>query len=428
MGAWLAYPGQIMGNAVFSVRSEVISLQSLKTSTLRSATIPDKEKTLLDFEKQETARNRKKRKNASAPSTEPMLALEGLETQEIATNEKIEEKTSIPVTQPIFLPEIVMEILSWLPVQSLLRLQLVCKQWYALMQDRHFVEKHMSQATVLICWYNVNQLPPAADETFELICGCDGLLLKRSHSSYKYHIHNPTARQILELPDPHEIIYFITLFFVPATGNYKLVSIYNEKEESGSKRCEVLTIGKDDSWRSLQIPKLEDHHKRERVAILSAGATVHCIWESQIRSDIEVLSIDLGTECSTITPSPEVLFPDGNAYWALDWNGKLAFADRVKQNLRVWVLEDYIKHKWGEMVVVPLKLNKDMEGDLLPLFAQYDNLWFRLKGKQIFSYNIVHRRIGHKLSAPGGYKISRKVYQCPPSLVTFEGMKGEDAS
>nr|XP_011467380.1 PREDICTED: F-box/WD-40 repeat-containing protein 1 [Fragaria vesca subsp. vesca] len=42
--------------------------------------------------------------------------------------------------------DIITEILSWLPVESLLRFKCVCKNWRSLLGDYKFIAKHMARA------------------------------------------------------------------------------------------------------------------------------------------------------------------------------------------------------------------------------------------------------------------------------------------
>ncbi|KAI3823016.1 hypothetical protein L1987_10619 [Smallanthus sonchifolius] len=48
---------------------------------------------------------------------------------------------------PSLLQEIIVEILSRLPVESLLRCRSVCKLWYSLISDPHFVKSHLNLST-----------------------------------------------------------------------------------------------------------------------------------------------------------------------------------------------------------------------------------------------------------------------------------------
>ena len=53
-----------------------------------------------------------------------------------------EEKTPLP----ILVHELIVEILSWLPVKSLLPFRCVCKSWMSLISDPHFVKLHLHRS------------------------------------------------------------------------------------------------------------------------------------------------------------------------------------------------------------------------------------------------------------------------------------------
>lgn len=316
-------------------------------------------------------------------------------------------------------------------MKVLVKLQVVCKQWYAIVQDRHFIERHMSRGTLRAI---INKIPssPPTHETFQLICGCDGLLLRKSNVSHKYHIKNPTTHQILELPDPKKTTLAMTFSFVRSTSEYKLVSTYDDETDRNGAFCEVLTVGRDNLWKPLKMPNLNDvDKKRDRISVVSTDSAVHCFQICKIGSKFsqEVVSLDLGTECFTITTLPNDLYQDWEKVWALNWSGKLAFADIVKEELQVLVLEDYKKHKWSETkTIVPLAyMNKEgyLKADLVPLIADSGTVWFWLKDKTIFSYNMKTGCIGKKLVSSGGCTIAKAFYQWPPSLIIFKGMRTE---
>ncbi|KAK7832302.1 hypothetical protein CFP56_026603 [Quercus suber] len=124
---------------------------------------------------------------------------------EIVVNKKNQEKISISATQQSIPLDIVMEILSWLPVTYVLRMKCVCKQWYTLTQDCHFIEKHMSRHRIKCSYNKIPITPPGnSQDNFQLICGCNGMLLKKRIASNKFLIMNSATRQMLELPDPHK--------------------------------------------------------------------------------------------------------------------------------------------------------------------------------------------------------------------------------
>ncbi|XP_024986396.1 F-box protein CPR1 isoform X4 [Cynara cardunculus var. scolymus] len=57
------------------------------------------------------------------------------------------ETSEDPQSVSTLLPEIVVEILSRLPVESLLRCRSVCKLWRSLISDPHFIKSHLSLST-----------------------------------------------------------------------------------------------------------------------------------------------------------------------------------------------------------------------------------------------------------------------------------------
>ncbi|XP_075655152.1 putative F-box protein At3g10240 [Castanea sativa] len=354
---------------------------------------------------------------------------------EIAVTKKSNGKISISAEQWSIPLDIIMEILSWLPVKYVLRMKCVCKQWYALTQDCQFIEKHMSQVTNITRFYNtcpVRSAPSGSGrEIFQLICGCNGLLLSKSNASGKYYIANHATRQILGLPDPRKNSFGMTFSFVPSSGYYKLVSVYDDNEEAGIEGCEILTIGSDNSWRTLNLPNLKNaNKKREKIMIVLAGEAVHCIRVNKVRTCFctEIVSLDLENESFNSNIMPQGLFSDWEKVWALDWNGSLSFAFRVEEAINVMVLEDYKKLKWGkEIIVVPLAFmnsTSDLMENPVPLLTRSGDLWFRVKDKKLMAYNIESKKISHTIAATKRSKISNcAVYIGPSSLITLKGMQ-----
>ncbi|CAK7350889.1 unnamed protein product [Dovyalis caffra] len=275
--------------------------------------------------------------------------LQGDETINIlqaATEKKDEGKegeTFFHVVQASIPQEIIIEILSWLPVKSLLTRKCVCKQWHALIQDRYFIEKHMSRSTLHIsyCLFRIIYLRG----NHKLIHGRDGLSLERNYRTQNYCIRNRATYQRLDLPDPCEGSLSLTLSYIPSTSDYKLVSISLNYE-----RWEVRTVGKDKSWRPFLSNLQGCNMKSQRATVVSAGLAVHCMRITEVcsKSAAEVVSFDLESETFTSIVLPHELFSDWKKVQALDWNGFLSFAEISQENLNVMVLEDYKKLKWDK--------------------------------------------------------------------------------
>ncbi|KAI3456393.1 hypothetical protein Pfo_013056 [Paulownia fortunei] len=353
-------------------------------------------------------------------------ALRGLIKYKSDQNVEKDEST------PIFPPEIIVEILSWLPLKYLTQVQLVCKEWRAFIHDHYFIEKQMGHSAVVWHWHNVvrsrDDLPYKPESySFSYIHGCDGLLLLRRNSSLKYCLWNPATRLVLELPDPHDGNYGFAFSFVPATRNYRIVSIYEDKE-SGGEGCEVFTPGHSQAWRSLSFPDIVNsngHREKERVSVVSAGGAVHCVLVIKVGKEIvvEIVSLDMETESFTVNHLPKLgLFHDLRTVWDLEWDAKLVFADIVGQNLQVMELEDYKKQKWCEKKkVIPLPFMEKNEGNVFPLFAKQGDIWFWLKDEKIFIYKIQTGQVAD-IKQSEAFSLATKLYPYKPSLITFEGM------
>ncbi|WOG89919.1 hypothetical protein DCAR_0209159 [Daucus carota subsp. sativus] len=297
------------------------------------------------------------------------------------------KKTNIVVTNSVFPPELIMEILSWLPLKFFGSPMVVCREWYASIQDRHFIENQMNR--------NYDYTESKAREGYNVVYSCDGLKLEENTSTKKYCIRNPDTKQFLELPDPPSGSYVIMFVYVPLTLNYKAVSIY---AEANNIQCCDLSVGNDElSWRLLKMPStgyLEK--KRKRFSIIPTNDVVHCVRVFGSDDDMveEVVSLDLGTEKFTVTNLPKGQYKNWKKVWTINFKGKLALLDIIGSELCVLVLENYKKQKWGKKEpLVPLELMKTLEdehGTIFPYTVdESDTLWFWVKdAKKYISYDI----------------------------------------
>ncbi|XP_019157534.1 PREDICTED: F-box protein At5g65850-like [Ipomoea nil] len=330
------------------------------------------------------------------------------------------EKTSgSGLNSDLFLPnEIIIEILSWLPVDTLLRVKCVCKSWRATIQDRNFIEKHMSRARIVVeCAAKMSD-NNGNEKPYEWQCVRDGLVLERRNVFPKYRIRNPATKQKLDLPNPHGPLLFISMFFLSTSNDYKAVYIHHKE---GTTSCAadvaVLTIGTDSSWRSLDIPSLHNMKSQRGQILRKSIAEVYYII---VLRDYEIVCLEMETENFTSVQIPERLFPDWNNIHPLNWRGKLALASVVGEKINIWVLESYKKQKWENVkVVFPLPLDSITNDNLIPFETKGDWLRISVNYEHRVAYNMRTNRVSTLISAPPGQKIAF-VYK--PSLVHFKGM------
>ncbi|KAG8385690.1 hypothetical protein BUALT_Bualt03G0071300 [Buddleja alternifolia] len=347
---------------------------------------------------------------------------------------------------PIFPTQVIIEILTYLRPKSLTQLQLVCKEWRAIIHDQYFIEKHKDRAPVVCYWFNFVQTTGSLNNNssdtdsvrVSYLHGLDGLVLLRITNTQKIFIWNPATRGVLGLPDPHhDGNYGFTFSYVPATKDYRIVSVYKDKKY-GRIYVEVFTPGHSETWRRLTFPEnvnINWHEEGKRVSVISSGGAVHCLLTSEVGNVTfeEIVSLDIETECFVVNYVPKGLFGDWTKVCALDWDGKLGFACVNGENLEVMELEDYRKQRWhGKKRVIHLpfmKINNNNEEDkisnLLPLFAKAGGIWFWLEGEKLCSYKMETREITD-LTQSQGFSVRSKLYPYKPSLVNIEGMQPED--
>ncbi|KAK6124007.1 hypothetical protein DH2020_042255 [Rehmannia glutinosa] len=365
-------------------------------------------------------------------STQPIFLLSQEKKNDEETTTLAQNRTNDNVPTPIFPPEVVIEILTWLPPKCLIQLQLVCKEWRAFIQDHYFTEKHMGRHDFVHHWHNVARLGNYPqnnrdEDSFAFIQGCDGLVILRNNTKRKFCVWNPATHRVLELPNPNDGYYGFAFSFVPSTKSYRIVCIFKDKE-SGGLGWEVLTPGQSMAWRRLTFPDIANsiqNREKERVSIVSSGGAVHCVLVTKFSEEIEteIVSLDLETENFSVNHLPKLGW---SKYCDLDWDGKLGFARIVGQNMELMELEDYKNQKWCEkkkIIHLPFlkKGNIDGEANLTPLFAREGYIWFWLKDTKVFRYE---NKSGDMFDVKQSQDFvpSSKIYPYKPSMITFKGM------
>ncbi|KAF3623854.1 hypothetical protein FXO37_31644 [Capsicum annuum] len=146
--------------------------------------------------------------------------------------------------------------------------------------------------------------------------------------------------RILSRPTPY---LCIGMDFVPSIQAVKLLSVVvvhqHDDDDHRSLAYQVLHVGCDGNtnycWKSVDVPdQCPQNSKRKKIQVfLGEGRSVaHCI--SQDDDDI-----DVDTEV-------DILDMENDGY--IDWNGHLSFAEIVKDELHVLVLQDYKRLKWAQ--------------------------------------------------------------------------------
>ncbi|KAI8557008.1 hypothetical protein RHMOL_Rhmol05G0300500 [Rhododendron molle] len=284
--------------------------------------------------------------------------------------------------------EITTEILSRLPVKSLLRFKSVCKTWYDLIKTPDFFSKHLLQThstSLLVTNYNrktqehtmslvfndgfhsngpisldfpfLNRMPSLRSgeysrEDYFYIGGiCNGLVcISLSPFGYPLILCNPATRQFQEIPnskwkwlDDHVEIKQVSFGFGynPSGNDYKLIRIvlYSSLTEEDSFKADVYVM-RTGTWREIDADKVsvflgeKDNLGRLGSYVLidefCASAVLNGVfyWTACVMSTNEecVMSFDMGDEVFRRIRMPVCLdgTRDETNWWIRELKDKLA--------------------------------------------------------------------------------------------------------
>lgn len=346
------------------------------------------------------------------------------------TAKTMNKKILFSNSEPFIPHEIYFEILGWLTVADLLRCKCVCKKWFAMIQDRKFIEMHMKRAgrRYLHKSEDGTRGSNEIDQTFEILYHFDGLLVELGCSSQELRIRNPATRRILDLPYPNQEPSQLFISYLPCTGSYKVVSVYDGELEGQKSGCEVLDIGSGNLlWKPLEIFNYHEQDRmQEKIEVRMVGGIFHFTrFVEDGLGEFEIVSMDLDNEVFTCCKVPKRLL--SNCQRLMSWNQNLSLASIVDEELHVWVLEDYKKQKWADRkIVIPLpflKKDPNMKECLDPCSVEGGIVWFCVNYVKLVGYDFKSLKVADVICAPEGEKL---VCAYHPSLVTLKGMQAEE--
>ncbi|KAK4717186.1 hypothetical protein R3W88_015524 [Solanum pinnatisectum] len=281
------------------------------------------------------------------------------------------------------------EILSWLPVKSLLRFKCVSKSW-DITRDPYFRTKHQSRHEVnsqrfLLLrakfdiytsyfhdLYSTSSLSSLDDvqridylssnwyPSVDILCGsCDGLVLILVLHRHDYLLlWNPSTRESIQLPFPIFGIRNSTfgLGYDPTIDDYKILTIHHEKSQT---QCGILAL-RSGSWRNnVDIKAPHTLKKRSGSCFRDTLSFVHGAFH-WIPCCFGVASFNISNEVCTEIPLSEQMYSylslsttENNHVSVLD--GMLCFSSackvgQVEKTFMLWAMKDYgVKESWTQI-------------------------------------------------------------------------------
>ncbi|KAI8012346.1 F-box protein [Camellia lanceoleosa] len=306
-------------------------------------------------------------------------------------SKKKKNKQSIPEQVPI---QIILEILSRLPIKSLFRCQLVCKEWFSSISDPHFAKLHLSRSPISLLIKPIFResrklrlfdlqilhkthpreahlkltteinIPYAGQE---IVNSCNGLLCLCYKSVIC--VCNPILGEYITLPyatyDGHYCVLTVTAFgFILRTNQYKVIRFFIErvvesinpitelKTYRDDPKAMIYTIG-DGLWRNLgSVP----YYLKNRSFNSFVNGALHWLNFTCDSPDF-IRCFDFDSEEFWVVLEPPEFglrkeFSDHIRVGVL--RGSLSIYDFSSPlRMDIWLMKDYgIKESWSKELVI----------------------------------------------------------------------------
>lgn len=342
--------------------------------------------------------------------------------------------------------EMIFNILSYLPVISLLRFKLVCKTWLSIISNPQFEETHLTnsknkQASVLKASYNWRvysvdtheesvrlKLPSHCKGMVCYIRSCNGLVCLSNSACDILYIWNPCTRQIKMLPVPNSANYPVPIYlgfgFDSIANDYKILRIAKLRIRVplgfivSSKPGAQLYSANADSWKNIHVPmniRTSFWHRPRKICGPDINGVLY--WEG----NGGLLSFDLHNEVFGEIGVLE--FPNHvqhNKSNVLDFEGSVAmvFESACDESvLSLWTL-DGVCGIWTKK----FNLETDLELDRVYLYLgaeQFVGLNF-VFGYKFYDYR---KKTTKKLPFPAHLTDVKLVVKFSESLVSLKGFQ-----
>ncbi|XP_010026698.2 F-box/kelch-repeat protein At3g06240 [Eucalyptus grandis] len=315
-----------------------------------------------------------------------------------------------------FTEDILIEILSRLPVKSLVRFKCVSKRWRSLISEPHFAKLHLQRLILenitpsqKIIKSNplqtidyealdndevnnhvvVESHDLGKDEPWGLAGSCNGLVSLAVNDGFL--VYNPTTKESRKLPGSdlvaeHE--FFHGFGYSSTTDDYKVVHGAFSKANDGSKECvlEIFSL-RSGSWRrvpSKDVPKLSGPG-------IYLNGSVHWIVNHGNGSRIEQAIIPFGLATETFEEAIPIPKVEGIVYEGLGIHRGRLFAYDVTWRLcfEAWIMNEYGKgESWTRLFSVPTDGLPACQFYTIPIaFTQSKKIVFQIDVSEMILFN-----------------------------------------
>ncbi|KAK9091937.1 hypothetical protein Syun_026848 [Stephania yunnanensis] len=316
-------------------------------------------------------------------------------------------------------PEVILEIITRLPIRSLLQFRCVCKAWFTLAQDPYLLHNYQCRSTQISpCLilhsentlhdklhiidedHHNNQAFPSkpnlpinsAMPNFDITGSCNGFLcLTDTQVPDTTYIYNPFIGESIQLPPviKHFTYQRVALGFGfdQVSKAYKVIRcVYSRAHRPFgiiNSDISIHTLGTD-SWRSLG--KKPRHWLDWNSPTASVNGYLHWLTKAhKYKQSHDIVAFDFATEEFHEVPYPSCPSFKRNMYSLVELGGRLCAVVRVSYNgkVEVWVMKEYnMASSWSKDYILgehaPVGLNLGLH-----LSDRMRNKWFSLKNVQV---------------------------------------------
>lgn len=302
--------------------------------------------------------------------------------------------------------EIILNILSRLPVTSILQCNLVCRAWLNLAQNSLLASMHFPRpgenapCLILHCDYpiqnqlyslelwshngknqRVNKICVPTLPEFDVVESCKGLLcLYDSSTRNKLYDYNPFTGDYMKRPISVHFNYLDLVFgfgYHSTDKRYKVVKIdYSTRlchNGFGKSEVQIFTLGSS-TWKSLgKIP----HHFLQGSSQVLVNRRLHwCTWPSDHGPSRLLVSFDLEDEQFQVVPKPDCGGLVKCHFDLIVLGGCLSAAVHCNYGkLEIWVMKEYnVKGYWIKEFSIGNHLSRGLGLDVSQIFHGFEVL------------------------------------------------------
>ncbi|KAK2984010.1 hypothetical protein RJ640_024224 [Escallonia rubra] len=281
----------------------------------------------------------------------------------------------------VFPPKVLANILSRLPVTSLLRFRSVSKPWGALIDSPHFIKLHLSHSkesnnstTIILrdsylysvqfdSLDNATELSHPLKSTqvgTEVLGSCNGLLCLFNTRNTNI-LWSPSTRKYQKLPATRIVGMGICQYVVYGFGfdcasdDYKvvrMVQFYGADDDSFGSEVKVYSLNSN-SWQRIQDFPYYLRYKLCHGVL--ASRALHWVVSRKPESDAEnlIAAFDLGSEEYRLVPQPE--YCDNGFHMNVGVLGGCicVICNYCLRNADIWVMTEYgVRKSWVKLISV----------------------------------------------------------------------------